>query len=291
LHSYLINFDKIPDLYIGDFYFKNDRMNNAEFEINRNAWNNFSAIHIHSGFYDLPAFLAGKNSLNAIELNLLGDISGKKILHLQCHFGQDSISLARMGASVTGIDFSDAAIVQAKELAEKTGTDATFICCNLYDLPKHLSADFDLVFTSYGTIAWLPDLISWAAIVNRYLKPEGKFVFVEFHPVVWMFNNDFTEIAYPYMNAAKVVEVEQGTYADRDSDLKSETITWNHGIGNVLSALLETGLQISSFQEFDYSPYSCFSGMLEREPGKFIIEKFGNKIPLVYAITAWKPGA
>ena len=163
-------------------------------DINKKSWNNKVDFHVQSDFYDLDGFLKGNTSLNDIELALLGDIKGKSILHLQCHFGQDTISLARLGAAVTGIDLSDKAIEKARELSLKTDTAASFICCNIYDLPQHLDKQFDIVFTSYGTIGWLPDLDKWAHIVSRFLKPTGRFVFVEFHPVVCMFGDDFKEI-------------------------------------------------------------------------------------------------
>ena len=127
-------------------------------EINRQAWNNKIDTHLKSAFYDLDSFLQGKSSLNDIELKLLGDVKGKSILHLQCHFGQDSISLSRLGAEVTGVDLADKAIASAKEIASKTNSTTKFICCDIYDLPNHLDEQFDIVFTSYGTIGWLPDL-------------------------------------------------------------------------------------------------------------------------------------
>src|SRR5436189_4993553 len=127
-------------------------------ELNRRAWNMRTTYHVQSSFYHVKEFTKGESSLNAIELALLGDIKGKSILHLQCHFGQDSLSLARMGAKVTGVDLSDKSIEKAKELNKQLDLDADFICCNIYDLPNHLTKEFDIVFTSYGTIGWLPDL-------------------------------------------------------------------------------------------------------------------------------------
>src|SRR5689334_11832748 len=139
-------------------------MNQADnyLEINRQAWNARTEYHVHSAFYDMPGFLSGKTSLKEIETALLGEVSGISILHLQCHFGQDSISLSRMGAEVTGVDLSDLSIAKARELAETLGTQTKFICCDLYSLPEHLDQQFDMVFTTYGTIGWLPDLKRWA---------------------------------------------------------------------------------------------------------------------------------
>lgn len=257
-------------------------------EINRLSWNNRVETHLKSDFYDVAGFLEGNTSLKDIEVGLLGDISGKSILHLQCHFGQDSISMSRLGAKVTGIDLSDKAIESAERLANETNVDAKFICCDLYELPKHLDETFDIVFTSYGTIGWLPDLDKWAAIIAKYLKPHGKFVFVEFHPVVWMFDDDFSTIAYDYHNAGPIIESETGTYADKSSDLKSQYIAWNHGLGEVITSLINNGLDINALSEYNYSPYDCFQHTEEIAPGKFRIAHLGSRIPMVYSVVASK---
>lgn len=257
-------------------------------EINRQSWNSRIETHIKSEFYDLDSFLKGRSSLNDIELNLLGDIKGKSILHLQCHFGQDTISLSRLGAEVTGVDFSDKAIESARQIAKETGSNAKFICCDIYDLPNHLDEKFDIVFTSYGTIGWLPDLDKWAKIIADFLKPKGLFVFVEFHPVVWMFDDDFEKIGYSYFNTGAIVETENGTYADKHADLSLSYVAWNHGISEVLNSLIKNRLEIKSFDEFDYSPYNCFNKTIEFEPNKFRIKQLDDKIPMVYALTAIK---
>ena len=256
--------------------------------INKETWNKKTAVHIASDFYNNEAFLNGKSSLNHFEIDLLGDVSQKKILHLQCHFGQDTLSLARLGAKVTGIDFSDQAIEKAKEYSKQLDLDATFICCDVYDTPNYLDEKFDIVFTSYGTIGWLPDMDKWAAVVSHFLKPEGKFVFVDFHPVVWMFDNDFKEVFYNYFKSEPIIEEETGTYADKKASLIQKTISWNHSISEVVNALIENGLTIHSLNEYDYSPYNCFNGMEEFETGKFRIKNFENKVPLVYSIKASK---
>lgn len=255
-------------------------------EINRQSWNSRTEAHLNSEFYDMPAFLAGKSSLNDIELGLLGDLKGKTILHLQCHFGQDSISLARLGAKVTGVDLSDKAIETAQKLAKDLAVDASFICCNIYDLPQHLDQKFDIVFSSYGTISWLPDLNKWGELIASFLKPGGKFVFAEFHPVVWMFDDDFETVGYNYFNEKALIENESGTYADRDAAIQLQSINWNHSLSDVINGLIKNGLRINSLDEFDYSPYNCFRKTIEFEPGKYRIEHLGNRIPMVYAIEA-----
>lgn len=254
--------------------------------LNRQLWNLRTPFHIDSEFYDVIGFLKGKNTLNEIELSLLGDVHGKKILHLQCHFGLDTLSLARMGAQVTGVDFSDVAIEKANELAGSTNIPARFVCCNIYDLPQHLDETFDLVFTSYGTIGWLPDLDAWAAIIKRYLKPEGKFVFAEFHPVIWMFDNDMEKITYSYFKSTPVIETEASTYADTKAAINMESVSWNHGLAEVISALLSHGLKITTFEEFNYSPYNCFTNMIAIEPGKYQFKHHEDRMPLVYALKA-----
>ena len=256
--------------------------------INRQSWNNRVQSHMNSDFYDLEGFLKGNTSLNSIELELLGDIKNKHILHLQCHFGQDSLSLGRLGAHVTGVDLSDKAVESAIELANKTKIDANFICSDIYELPKCLDKQFDIVFTSYGTIGWLPDLDKWAKIVAKYLKPGGKFVFVEFHPVVWMFDDDFEKIAYHYFNKEVIIETEKGSYADKTADLTQEYVMWNHSMSDVVNNLIKNGLEINSLDEFDYSPYNCFNKTEEFKPNKFRIKHLDNKIPMVFAIVATK---
>ena len=257
-------------------------------EINRNSWNNKTDAHLKSEFYDLDGFLKGKSSLNDIELALLGDIKGKTILHLQCHFGQDSISLSRLGAIVTGIDLSDKAIESAREIAKDTQSNTKFICCDLYELPQHLNETFDIVFTSYGTIGWLPDLNQWAAVVSKMLKPNGRFIMADFHPVVWMYDNDFTKIQYSYFNVETIVETESGTYADKEAPIETQSIGWNHPISEILNSLVSNGVTIQKFNEYDYSPYNVFPGMEEFSKGQFKFTQFDRKLPLIYAIQANK---
>ena len=151
---------------------------------------------------------------------------------------------------------------------------------------------FDIVFTSYGTIGWFPDLDKWAKIVSQFLKPDGKFVFAEFHPVVWMFDNDFKEVFYNYFNIEPILEEAEGTYANKEAALNTTTITWNHPISEVLNALISNGLEINCFNEFDYSPYNCFNQTEEFDSEgsekKFRIKHLENKIPMVYSLSATK---
>jgi len=257
-------------------------------EINKQSWNNKVAFHLNSEFYDVDGFLKGANSLNEIELNLLHDIQGKNILHLQCHFGQDSISLSRLGADVTGVDFSEKAIEKAIELSKITKNNTSFICCDIYDLPNYLNQQFDIVFTSYGTIGWLPDLNKWGQIISQFLKPNGKFILVDFHPVIWMFDDQFDKVGYNYFNSGAIIETLSGTYADKDAAINQEYIMWNHGISEILNSLIKNNIEINSFDEFDYSPYNCFNNTEEFETKKYRIKHLENKIPMVYALVGTK---
>lgn len=259
-----------------------------ETEQNRAVWDQRVAFHLSSDFYDVPGFKAGRNSLNSIELDLLGKLKDLSVLHLQCHFGQDSISLSRMGAEVTGIDFSPNAIAVARALAEELGTSTRFVCCDVYDLPQHLHGHFDIVFTSYGTIGWLPNPAPWAKIVAHFLKPGGRFVMADFHPVLWMFDDTFRTLHYSYFNAGPITELSQGSYADPDAVLQTTTTGWNHSMSELLECLLSNNLQLKHFLEFDYSPYNCFPGMLEDRPGQWIFPHHGRKLPMVYAFSMKK---
>lgn len=255
-------------------------------DINRRAWNLKTGIHVTTEMYDMEGFLSGKSSLKTPELELLGNLEGKKVLHLQCHFGQDTLSLARLGASVCGVDLSDAAIEKARELAEHLGIRATFVNCDVYAAPEYIHEQFDFVFTSYGTIGWLPDLDRWAKVVRHFLKPGGRFVMVDFHPVVWMFDDHFKEIAYSYFNTETIVEKVSGTYADRNAPVEYETVSWNHPTSEILQNLLDAGLQLKTYREWDYSPFDCFLETKQFGPDEYRIRHLNGKIPMLYGIVA-----
>jgi SAM-dependent methyltransferase len=261
------------------------------FIVNRQAWNQKAVIHAGTDFYDLGGFKSGNSSLNAIERNLLGDVRGKTLLHLQCHFGMDTLSWGRLGAHVTGVDFSDDAIRLANELAKAENFSSRFICCNVYDTRQYIQEKFDLVFTSYGTIGWLPDLEKWAEVISESLNPGGKFLIVDFHPVVWMLSEDFSHIKYPYSSKKNepIVETLNGTYADPNADITTTIYSWNHSLADLIGALLAAGLQMDHFDELTYSPYNCFSNTEKGEDGMWRIKGMGDKLPMLYALTAVKP--
>ena len=257
-------------------------------KINREAWNDKTVVHLQSVFYDQKAFFAGKNSLKNPELDVLGDVKGKRILHLQCHFGQDTLSLVRMGAKVTGLDFSEVAIENAIRISKELGLDAQFVCSDVCELPKELINQFDIVFTSYGTIGWFPDLAPWAETIKNALVPGGKFIMVDFHPFVWTFDNDMKYIQYDYFNSEPIEEEIEGSYADRNAPIKTKTISWNHGIGEILNTLIQAGISIHEFSEMDFSPFDCFSNLKKLEEDKFVFSHIEPAIPMIYRIVGEK---
>lgn len=255
---------------------------------NKDAWNKRTQVHIDSEFYDLEGFIKGSCSLNEIEIDLLGDVANKSILHLQCHFGQDTLSLERRGAKCTGIDLSNESIKKAKELNKKLNLDATFICTDLYSYLNEIDTTYDLVFTSYGTIGWLPDINKWAQVISKALKPNGKLIFVEFHPFVWTMNPELTEIEYSYFNNEAIIEESTGTYADVTSSISYTEVSWNHGLAEVFQALKNNNIHIEDFKEYNYSPYNSFKNLEEIAPRKFQFKNFKGMIPMVYSLVGKK---
>ncbi|MGI8951463.1 MAG: class I SAM-dependent methyltransferase [Chitinophagaceae bacterium] len=264
-------------------------MNDQDFfAANKDGWNKRTAVHKNSTMYNLPGFKAGKSSLNKIELAELGGVKNKMLLHLQCHFGLDTLSWAREGAVVTGIDLSDEAIKIAIELSNELKIPAEFICCNLYDVKKYVHRKFDIVFTSYGVIGWLPDLDKWAEIIAGCLKPNGIFYMVEFHPVVWMMDENFETIKYYYHNEVVIEEKKNGTYTDRNASIKYKEFSWNHSLSEVLNALIKHGLIIQHFNEYNFSCYNCFNNVVQGEDGYWRVKNLENKIPMMYSVKAIK---
>ncbi len=259
------------------------------FDTNKKLWDAKTTIHKDSEFYDLENFKKGKTSLKKFELDALGDVSGKSLLHLQCHFGQDTLSWARMGAKATGADLSSKSIELAKELNKELGLDAKFVQANVLELDQHLEGKFDIIFTSYGTIGWLPDLDQWAHVINHFLKPGGIFYIADFHPLLYMYDWENNEMKYPYFNTGAFEEVEEGTYADRESGIALKEYFWQHSLAETLSALLKKGLQLIDFQEFKESPYNCFPNMEATENGMFVYGKKELQLPHVFSIKVQKP--
>ena len=256
---------------------------------NQELWEHKTPIHLESEFYELAAFKQGKNSLKSIEMEAMGNVSDKKILHLQCHFGQDTLSWARMGAIVTGVDFSHNAIAAANDLSKELNVPATFVQSDVLKLKDNLQGEFDIIFTSYGVVGWLDDLNKWASVIDHFLKPGGTFYIAEFHPFIHMHDFQTQKIVHPYFNPGEpLIEVEEGTYADPNAKIALKEYFWFHSLSEIMTELLNAGLTIKEFKEFDYSPYNCFPDMTERKPGEFIFGKYPSAIPHVFSIKATK---
>lgn len=258
------------------------------FEVNKATWNKKVAIHAQSEMYNMEAFKTGKTSLMPYELKALGDVSGKSLLHLQCHFGQDTLSWSRMGAKCTGVDLSDEGISLAKQLNEELGLDAEFLCCNVLDTSKYVFETFDIIFTSYGTVGWLPDLKPWGQMIAERLNVGGTFYIVEFHPILWMFDyaDGKAELKYHYSQDEVIYDEYEGTYADKGSKIISKEYGWNHGLSDLVNALIEAGLQIDYLNEHDESPYNVFPDLLKLDNGMYKIKN--QRFPMIFEIKATK---
>ncbi|WP_394133001.1 class I SAM-dependent methyltransferase [Shewanella maritima] len=254
--------------------------------INQQGWDSRVSTHVESRFYDVVGFKAGNSSLNGIELELLGDVTAKRMLHLQCHFGLDSLSWARLGAKVTGVDISPAAIAQAESLNIECQLDADFICSDVYQSVSFAKAEYDIAFTSYGALCWLPSMEQWAQTVAAHLKPGGIVYLVEFHPLHDVFDG------YPYFHQQQPDIDVEGTYTENCDGSEVTLMTWAHPVSDVINALINAGLEIMAFNEYDYSPYPCFEGLVAKNHsnGQEVYQYFHQQqaVPLTYSIKARK---
>ena len=263
------------------------------YDANRNMWDQFAKINVESQTYKTKEFLEGETSLNSIELEGLGDVKGKSLLHLQSHFGLDALSWAREGAKVTGVDFSEEGISISRDLAKKANIDARFIHSNIFDLPDVLDEQFDIVFTSYGVLVWLHDLKRWAEIVAHLLKPGGIFYIAEFHPFLWTLDNenpdDFTFIR-SYFPQDKPYEFDvDGSYAESEKKIKPQVdYEWAHGLATIITSITDAGLQIKFFHEFNKAPFQMFPFFKKRDDGYWYYEHPDIQLPLVFSLMATK---
>jgi SAM-dependent methyltransferase len=260
---------------------------------NLNLWNEWTSIHEKSKAYDLEGFKSGKCTLHSTELEELGDVSGKSLLHLQCHFGMDTMSWARLGAKVTGVDFSDKAIKLAKSLSKELNIEANFICSNIYNLPKVLTDKFDIVFASYGILCWLPDIKGWAEVISYFLKPGGFFYIIESHPFCNIFENEsYTKelkLHHTYFYSTEPTRYEpDGSYADRTANVVNPSYEWTHSLGNIINALISAGLKIEFLHEFPYANYDVFPFLEEGEDEKWRLKGKEEIIPLMFSLKATK---
>ncbi|MDQ3705735.1 MAG: methyltransferase domain-containing protein [Chloroflexota bacterium] len=259
-------------------------------ESNRALWNAWTDLHERSPAYDVEGFKKGKFRLHSVEKQELGDVSGKTLLHLQCHFGLDTLSWANLGATVTGVDFSDKAIALARRLSEETGIPATFVHSNVYDLPDVLEGQFDIVFTSYGVLGWLPDIDRWAQVVAHFLKPGGTFYIAEVHPIVWIWNADHPdtlvrEFSYFHKEPLRIETV--GSYASAE-DYRGVEYGWNHTLSDYINGLIKAGLTIQQFDEYPFLTWKNFPWMVEDEQGYWRMPEGQESIPLMFTLKATK---
>jgi 2-polyprenyl-3-methyl-5-hydroxy-6-metoxy-1,4-benzoquinol methylase len=256
---------------------------------NQAHWNELVAINARSEFYSLDKFKAGGCALHNLELEELGLVAGRTLLHLQCHFGLDSLSWARLGASVTGVDFSEEGIRLARQLSQECAIPAEFIETNLYDLPERLQGQFDIVFTSYGALTWLSDLPRWARIVTHFLKPGGVFYMAEIHPFSMVFDDTTDDqplrVGYSYFDTTAIECEVQGSYADRSAAVNQKVCyQWNYPLGQVVSALIEAGLKLEFLHEFPYTVFQQYPFLEQGQDGYFRLPGGKELVPLLFSL-------
>ncbi len=266
---------------------------------NKARWNELAIAHSSrpAELYDVGAFKAGKSSLDPIVLGEVGDVGGKRLLHLMCHFGLDTLSWARLGATVTGADFSEEAIARARSLAAEVGLDATFVCTSIYELPAHLQSKFDVVFTSYGVLCWLHDLPAWGRIVGHFLEPGGSFHLIESHPFTKVLEEigegdaRRLEALYPYWQTEEPLFFDQdGSYADPDIKLTNRgAYEWPHSMGEILDALISNGLRIERLREFPWLEFQKFPSMQREDSGLYSLPGKERSLPFLFSLVATKP--
>jgi SAM-dependent methyltransferase len=261
---------------------------------NRRLWEEWAAVHPDTDFYRMDDFRRGWDPLKPLEVEELGDVAGKSLLHLQCHFGRDTLAWARRGASVTGVDFSETAINTAGKLATELGLEARFVLSELYDLPNRLEGTFDIVYTSFGAIYWLPDIQGWAGVIDHFLARSGRFYIAEFHPITQVFDDSeaATEplVRHAYFHSDEPVAWPvEGSYADRAASIESKLeYGWNHSLGDVVSALAGRGLRIEFLHEFPYSRYPWAPFLEQTDDGMWRLPPPGE-LPMVFTVLATKP--
>jgi ubiquinone/menaquinone biosynthesis C-methylase UbiE len=256
---------------------------------NRRAWDLRTPVHLKSEFYDLDSFKGGRNSLLTLEQEELGDVRGRSLLHLQCHFGMDTLSWARLGARVTGADFSEDAITAARSLAAEVGLKARFICANLYDLPEVLDEEFDIVVTTYGVLSWLPNLDAWARVVAHFLRPGGTFCIVEIHSN-WGFIDEVDgklQIADSVFRSDPWETDTVETYADGAALPPHPEYNWPWTVGGLATALINAGLRIERLRELPLDVRQRVPSMVQSGDGYWHLP--GDPLPLMVTCVATRP--
>ena len=268
--------------------------------VNRANWDDRVPVHLRSSdfyptqrFVDDPAYLS---HVVAFDLPRLGDISGLRGVHLQCHIGTDTLSLARLGAVMTGLDFSAAALEQARDLARRTGSATEFVESDVYGAPDVLPAGgFDLVYTGIGALIWLPSIRRWAGVVARLLRPGGRLFIREGHPMLWTIeerDDDLLAVKYPYFEQPEPLTwTEGGTYVETDAVFEHNTShEWNHGLGEIITALFDAGLALTGLVEHDSAPWNPLPGKTEQIAGsEWRLADNPARLPFTYTLQAVKP--
>lgn len=265
---------------------------------NRGLWDEWTAIHERSAFYGLDAFRSGGVRLRSEEIEEIGDVHGRDLLHLQCHFGIDTLSWARLGARVTGADFSPRAVDLATSLAGELGLAARFVCSDLYALPDVLEGDFDIVYTSRGVLNWLPDVARWARVAAHFVRPGGMFYINEMHPVAQVFLDEGVapgelRFAYPYWEHREPLAFPvRGSYADPEAAVSTPTeYGWDHGLGEIVTALAAAGLHIETLREYPFLDWKL-DFLVQAPDGAWRLPPdTPGELPLSFSIRASKPPA
>jgi SAM-dependent methyltransferase len=268
--------------------------------VNRANWNERAPVHAASRFYNLDRYAEDPTALSSIvqfDVPRLGDITGSRGVHLQCHIGTDTVSLSRLGAHMTGLDFSAASIAEARKLAERIGDDTEFVESDVYHAVDVLGRErFDLVFTGIGALCWLPDIRRWADVVASLLKPGGRLFMREGHPMLWAIDErhlDRLVVDYPYFETPEpIVFADPSTYVETDVTLEHQvTHSWNHGLGEIVSALLDVGLTVTQLVEHDTVPWEALPGLMEQvgELKEWRLVERPERVPMTYTLQAVKP--
>jgi SAM-dependent methyltransferase len=262
---------------------------------NRRRWDELARAHYGSAFYDVEGFRRGGSRLRAIELKEIGRVKGRDLLHLQCHFGLDTLSFARLGARVTGVDFSSVAIDLARDLAVELRLDARFVRADVTKLPRSLSSSFDIAYTSRGVLGWIPDLAKWARGIATALRPGGLFYMLEGHPVAATFDDESAAfgIRYPYFprRSPQRYKVE-GSYADRTLRFTQKyDYEWPHALGDVVTALADAGLRIAFIHEFPWAMWEVAPWLVRRGREWYLPKRIKGELPLSFSLAARKAGA
>ncbi|WP_062216317.1 bifunctional 2-polyprenyl-6-hydroxyphenol methylase/3-demethylubiquinol 3-O-methyltransferase UbiG [Streptomyces sp. NBRC 109706] len=257
--------------------------------INRENWDDRVRVHAGSDFYDLPGFRAGDDPLRPVEVAEVGDVTGLRLLHLQCHMGQDTLAWARRGAFVTGVDFSSAAIGVARGLADELGLAdrARFVVSDVYEAPTALDGErFDVVYTGVGALVWLPDLTRWARVVASSLTMGGFLYLAEFHPVSDVLGEDGSRVEFDYFDGSPERVDYPHTYTDGPPLGKTVSVQWRHQLGEVVTALASAGLRIDFLRERPDTLFQRYSSLERRPSGEFAFPEGRPRVPLMYALRA-----